>query len=92
MTYIYILHDEKPLNETIILAHVNYLKQLRLESRLVLCGPFTDHPGGMVVIEASSKEEAMEIAKHDPFILEKYKSYELYTLAVADESNDFGLR
>lgn len=42
MTYIYIMHDQKPLNETIILEHVLHLKQLRKEARLVLCGPFTD--------------------------------------------------
>lgn len=91
MTYIYIMYDQKPLNKTVILEHVNHLKQLRSEDKLILCGPFLDHPGGMVVIHASSKEEALKIANQDPFIREGYKTFDLYTLDVADEHNDFGL-
>lgn len=92
MTYLYIMHDQKQLNEAIILEHVQHLKQLKKEERLVLCGPFTDHPGGMVVFHATSKEEALVIANQDPFIRDQYKSFDLYTLDVTDERNDFGLR
>ena len=92
MTYIYILQDQEPLNDAIILDHVQHLKQLRKEGRLLLCGPFSDHPGGMVVIQASTKDEALQIARNDPFILGFYKSFELYTVDVADESHDFGMR
>ena len=92
MTYLYIMQDQKQLNEAIILEHVQYLKQLRKDERLVVCGPFTDHPGGIVVFHATSKEEALVSAKQDPFIRDRYKSFDLYTLDVADEHNDFGLR
>ena len=92
MTYLYIMHDQKQLNEAIILEHVHHLKQLKKEERLVVCGPFTDHPGGIVVFHATSKEEALVIAKQDPFIRDRYKSFDLYMLDVADEHNDFGLR
>ncbi len=92
MTYLYLMQDQKPLNETIILNHVHHLRQLKQAGKLVLCGPFSDHPGGLVVIHASSKEEALQIAKSDPFIRDQYKTFDLYTLDVADENNDFGLR
>ena len=92
MTYLYIMHDQKQLNEAIILEHVHHLKQLKKEERLVLSGPFLDHPGGIVVFHATSKEEALVIAKQDPFIRDSYKSFDLYTLDVADERNDFGLQ
>lgn len=92
MTYIYIMDDQNPLNKTVIFEHVQHLKQLRSEGKLVLCGPFSDHPGGMVVLQASSKEEALAIANQDPFIRYHYKTFDLYTLDVADEHNDFGLR
>ena len=36
MTYLYIMHDQKQLNEAIILEHVHHLKQLKKEERLVL--------------------------------------------------------
>ena len=92
MIYLYIMHDQKKLNEAIILEHVHHLKQLKKEERLVLCGPFTDHPGGIVVFHATSKEEALKITNQDPFIRDCYKTFDLYTLDVADEHNDFGLR
>jgi uncharacterized protein YciI len=92
MTYLYIMHDQKKLNKAIILEHVHHLKQLKKEERLVLSGPFTDHPGGMVVFNATSKNEALQIANQDPFIRDQYKSFDLYTLDVADERNDFGLQ
>lgn len=92
MTYLYIMHDQKQLNEAIILEHVQHLKQLKKDERLVICGPFTDHPGGMVVFHATSKNEALQIANQDPFIRDQFKSFDLYTLDVADERNDFGLR
>ena len=92
MTYLYIMHDQKQLNEAIILEHVQHLKQLKKEERLVLCGPFTDHPGAIVVFHATSKNEALQIANKDPFIRDQFKSFDLYTLDVADERNDFGLR
>lgn len=92
MTYLYIMHNQKPLIESVIFEHVKHLKQLRSEDKLILCGPFLDHPGGMVVLQASSKEEALEIANQDPFIRDCYKTFDLYTLDVADEHNDFGLR
>ena len=63
MTYLYIMQDQKQLNEAIILEHVQYLKQLRKDERLVVCGPFTDHPGGIVVFHATSKEEALAAGK-----------------------------
>lgn len=44
------------------------------------------------MFQASSKDEALAIANQDPFIRDRYKSFDLYTLDVADESNDFGLR
>ncbi len=92
MTYIYIMDDQKPLNKSIILEHVQHLKQLRCEGKLVLCGPFSDRPGGLVVLEASSREEALVIANQDPFIRDHYKTFDLFTFDVADERNDFGLR
>ncbi|MEM5818414.1 MAG: YciI family protein, partial [Desulfitobacterium hafniense] len=48
--YVYLMKNTKPLHEEIIKDHVEYLKELKSQGRLVLCGPFTDYPGGMVVL------------------------------------------
>lgn len=35
MTYIYLMHNVKPLNEELIKSHVAYLKELNREGKLV---------------------------------------------------------
>ena len=79
----------KPLNEEIIKDHVDYLKDLKSQGRLVLCGPFTDYPGGMVVLLAEDLAEATSIAQTDPFIVSGCKSFEMRTLAEANEENNY---
>jgi len=75
-----ILLDEIPGAQTTrqaVFDHVQHLKALESEGKLVICGPFTDYKGGMVVIKADSIDEARRIAEADPFVklgLESTKS------------------
>lgn len=87
--YVYLMKNILPLNEEIIKSHVGHLKELKSQGRLILCGPFTDYPGGMVVFLAKDLAEATSIAKADPFIALGYKSYEIRTLEQANEENNF---
>lgn len=72
-----------------ILRHVEHLKRLDLERKLVLCGPFTDHASGMVVVNVTTKEEAERIAKADPFVSEGVRTYELRTWLLACAENNY---
>ncbi|MDF2885968.1 MAG: hypothetical protein K0R23_353 [Lacrimispora sp.] len=87
--YVYLMKNEKPLNEALIKKHVEHLKSLKSQGRLVLCGPFTDFPGGMVVFSADNLEEATNIAKADPFISSGCKTFEIRTLELANEENNY---
>ncbi|WFR59022.1 YciI family protein [Anaerocolumna sp. AGMB13025] len=87
--YVYFMENKKPLNEELIKSHVKHLKNLKSQGKLVLCGPFTDYPGGMVVFLAEDLEEAKKIAEADPFIASGCKSYEIRTLEPADEENNY---
>jgi len=78
----------KQLGENIIRAHVRHLKGLEKSDRLVLCGPFTDYNGGIVVFRANSLDEARKIAESDPFVMEGYETYELRTLELSCEENN----
>jgi len=89
MDYLYLMHNIKQLNQTVILEHVEFLKWLILENRLILCGPFSDYPGGVVVFHALDKEEAKEIVEKDPYIKHGYKSYALHTIELANEENNY---
>lgn len=89
MMYVYLMNNEKPVDRELIKSHVEYLKELKRLGKLVLCGPFTDYPGGMVVFEAEDLDEATTIAKSDPFICSGCKSFEIRTIEVANEENNY---
>lgn len=87
--FVYLMKNINPLNEEIIKEHVEHLKELKRQGKLVLCGPFTDFPGGMVVITAKDLAEATDIANADPFIASGCKSFEIRTLEQASEDNNY---
>lgn len=89
MTFIYLMNNKKPLNNEIIKKHVGYLKELKSQGKLMLCGPFTDYPGGMVIFLAEDLNEATNIAETDPFIALGFKSYEVRTIELANEENNY---
>lgn len=89
MDYLYLMHNIKQLDQTVILDHVEFLKWLKLENRLILCGPFSDYPGGIVVFHALDKDDAKNIVEKDPYIKYGYKSYELHTIELANEENNY---
>ena len=81
-------HASKPFTETVVRAHVAHLKQLDRDGKLVICGPFTNYKGGMVLIKASSYEEAVSIANSDPFVKEGVEKFEVRTLEMSCEENN----
>lgn len=91
MAYVYLMNNKKALNLETVKKHVQYLKNLDDLGKLVLCGPFTDYDGGMVILKCKNIEEARAIAESDPFIKEGYKTFELRTLRIANKENNYGL-
>jgi len=83
------MNNVKPLNKELIKSHVDHLKELKNQGKLVFCGPFTDYPGGMVIFLAEDLAEATKIAKSDPFIASGYKSFEIRTLEPANDDNNY---
>ena len=72
----------------LIRAHVKFLRDLDAAGKMVLCGPFTDYRGGMVIIKAENRSAADEIAKSDPFVRSGARSYELRTWQLSNEENN----
>lgn len=71
----------------IIRGHVKHLQQLDRKGQLVMCGPFSDSPGGMVIVRASSRDEAILIAEEDPYVQSGIRSYEVRTWSLSHEGN-----
>lgn len=82
------LNEGRSLTEELIRGHISYLRQLEENGQLVLCGPFGNVKGGMVIIRAGSFEEAEEIAKLDPFISSGAEAYEVRVWNLSCEANN----
>lgn len=78
----------KTFTEEVVRAHVEHLKKMENDGQLVLCGPFSDYKGGIVVMNTATIEEARELAEADPFIKEGYETYEIRTLELSCEENN----
>jgi uncharacterized protein YciI len=87
--FVMLMQNQNPLDMNVVRRHVDHLKRLEAENRLVLCGPFSDYAGGMVIAKASTCEEARKLFDSDPYIAEGYKTYELRTLDVAERENGY---
>ena len=74
--------------EGLISGHIRYLRALDQAGKLVLCGPFADHRGGMVIIKAASEAEANAIAQTDPFVAEGVRDFEVRTWLLSCEENN----
>ncbi|WP_430882549.1 YciI family protein [Fusibacter sp. JL216-2] len=86
---IFLENTSKPLTEQAINKHVQHLKDLDSKGILVLCGPFEDYPGGMVLVTCKDIESAQTIAKSDPFVSGDYRTYTIRTLEVANKDNNY---
>lgn len=74
--------SEKDFND-----HIDYLSKISKE-RYFVGGGFTESRGGMIVFEASNKDEAVSICDGDPIISKGFYRYELHPWKIAIESLD----
>ena len=72
-----------------IQRHVEHLRKLDQNGQLVLCGPFTDHASGMIIVKAADKGEAEAIARMDPFVIEGVRTHEVRTWLLARAENNY---
>lgn len=89
MDYLYLMQNVKPLNQAVILEHVEFLRRLKNDNKLILCGPFSDYPGGMVILRANDIDDAIALIEKDPYIKYGYKTFVLRTIEIANEENNY---
>ncbi len=73
----------------LIRRHIQHIRTLDEEGKLVLCGPFTDHPGGMIIVQVEDRAEAEAIAESDPFVAEGIRRCEVRTWEIGNAQNDY---
>jgi len=73
----------------LIRRHIQHIRALDEEGKLVLCGPFTDHAGGMIILQVEDRSEAETIAQADPFVVEGVRRYEIRTWEIGSAANNY---
>jgi uncharacterized protein YciI len=81
--------EPKEPNSQIIAKHAQHLRALDAEEKLVLAGPFIDHPDGLLVLRGNNKEEIKSIMDEDPLIQGGFRSYEIRTWLMANEKDNY---
>ena len=71
--------------------HVENIRKLDSAGKLELVGAFRAYPGvaGMLILKTESYEEAEELCKQEPLVVEGYATYELRKLQVANKDNNY---
>ena len=59
--------DKRPIHRQ---THLERLKKLNEQGKLICAGPFADKTGSLIIIEADSLGEAEAFAREDPYVLE----------------------
>jgi uncharacterized protein YciI len=88
-TFVYFLENVARPTPEAIARHVAHLRALDDAGALVVCGPFADGNGGLVVVTAVTESAAREMAERDPFVTEGFKRIHLRELTRASRENDY---
>ena len=82
------------LTKAVAERHVEHIRKLDDEGKLVFCGAFRGYPGvaGMLILRADSSEQAEEICKSEPLVAEGYATYKLRNLLEANRENNYLLK
>ena len=75
-------------SEHLIRAHIAFLRELHKEGKLVMCGPFTNYKGGMIIVKASNLDDAKQISENDPFVREGVRTPEVRVWELSCEDNN----
>ncbi len=81
--------ESRELNSEVIAKHAQHLRELDGDGKLVLAGPFIDHPTGLLVLRGKNKDEIKSIMDVDPFIQEGFRTYEVRTWLMANRTNNY---
>jgi uncharacterized protein YciI len=69
---------QKDVTGQMIQLHVDYLKELYHQGKLIVTGPFLDEKrGGMFILEVDHEDELMDIVNNDPAIKSGWSKSEI---------------
>ena len=94
--YLYVMFIERgktynKMTKAVVERHIENIRRLDDDGNLELGGVFKGYPGvaGMLILRAGSLEEADELCKREPLVVEGYATYKLRSLQVANRENNY---
>jgi uncharacterized protein YciI len=81
--------ESRELTREVIAKHAQHLRELDVDGKLVLAGPFTDHPTGMLVLRGKNKDDIKSIMEQDALILEGFRTFEIRTWLMSNRANNY---
>ncbi|WP_408009198.1 YciI family protein [Pseudalkalibacillus sp. A8] len=87
-TFLVTLGNKKKgkLTEDLLHRHIDHLKHLKQNGSLLMCGPFVDESGAMMIFRCHSSNKVKTLVSKDPFIVEQY--YGTYNVAEFLDANE----
>jgi uncharacterized protein YciI len=79
----------RELTREVIAKHAQHLRELDEDGTLVLAGPFTDDPSGLLVLRSKNKDEIKSIMDQDPLIREGFRTFAVRTWLMANRKNNY---
>jgi len=94
LLYVMLLEKTKiynRMNKAAVVRHVDNIRDLDDSGKMELCGVLRKCPGfaGMVILRAGSYEEAEELCRREPLVIEGYVTYKLMSLQVGNRENNY---
>lgn len=89
--FVVLLSYLKPLEEVDIHlpAHRAFLQKHYNSSHFIVSGPQIPREGGLILMRAQNREEAMQIMNEDPFTQNGVSSFQIIQFKAADFAEDF---
>ncbi|KDB00450.1 hypothetical protein LAKU_25c00220 [Apilactobacillus kunkeei EFB6] len=69
----------------IVEEHVNFLKHQAKDGKISYAGSTSDNVGGLIVYEAETREEALELINQDPLTINNLMEISVHPFKTLDE-------
>jgi hypothetical protein len=87
---IYSNKRKKTLSEKLLSEHIEHLKKLYRQGKLIICGPYKNNDQAIQILRVKDEKEANDLVLADPFIRERYyQDFTLNEFFEAHERNDY---
>ena len=77
------------LTPALIAKHAEHLRELDGDGKLILAGPFTDDPRGLLVLNCADAGAAAAILDVDPLVVGGVRTYRVHRWLMANANNGY---